>query len=162
MSIVEIVSETPLRLQLVASLRSGQAFESLETILDEVPVRLRFEQPQPSGKSPWQVIEHMRLSLEDLAAYIDNEHGTYKSKIWPDDFWPRSAGPVSESGWDESVAELFRARQRVEDLIMDPSRDLFAPFRWHHGHTLLRQALIAIEHTAYHCGELVEISAQVE
>jgi hypothetical protein len=56
------------------------------------------------------------------------------------------------------VEGLFHALNQVEGLILDPTRDLLAPLPWSDGHTLLRESLLAIEHTAYHWGELVELT----
>jgi hypothetical protein len=42
-------------------------------------------------------------------------------------------------------------------LVADPSSDLFARIPWGDGQTLLREALLAADHNAYHIGELVVV-----
>lgn len=41
------------------------------------------------------------------------------------------------------------------DLIADPSTDLYARIPHGDGQTILREALLAADHNAYHLGELV-------
>lgn len=105
-------------------------------------------------RSAWQILEHMRRSLEDLSAYSSNFDGGYRELNWPDDYWPSSQGEGDD--WDKSLAGLTEAQSRLEELVA--KGDLTKPFPWEPTHCLLREALLAIEHTAYHAGELVELT----
>jgi hypothetical protein len=44
----------------------------------------------------------------------------------------------------------------MEDLVSQG--DLTKPFPWQPSHCLLREAILAIEHAAYHAGQLVELT----
>ena len=43
----------------------------------------------------------------------------------------------------------------MRELVVDPKSDLFAPFPYGEGQTLLREALQLADHNAYHVGELI-------
>ncbi|HVG32780.1 MAG TPA: hypothetical protein VM911_06865, partial [Pyrinomonadaceae bacterium] len=52
----------------------------------------------------------------------------------------------------------FRADLKaMEELVEDPSIDLFAPIAHGDGQTVLREALLVADHNAYHLGALVTI-----
>jgi len=76
---------------------------------------------------------------------------------WPDDYWPPTPEPPSAKAWDESVTQFKRDRAALKRLTTDPKIDLEA--RIPHGgkpsQTYLRAVLLAIDHSAYHVGELV-------
>ncbi len=141
----------------MAALRGGQAYDTVEQILGEVPEGKRYVRSDGMERSAWQILEHMRLALEDLFAYSTNFDGQYRELNWPDDYWPSSLG--SGDDWDKSLAGLAIAQGRMEELILNG--DLVAPFPWEMGHCLLREAILAIEHAAYHSGELVELTRKL-
>jgi hypothetical protein len=43
----------------------------------------------------------------------------------------------------------------MQKLVEDPQADLFKPFPWGDGQTLLRESLLLADHNAYHLGELL-------
>ena len=147
-----------IRRQILAALRGGQAYDTLEEILKEVPEPKRFARPSEGGHSAWEIVEHMRLSLADLAAYTKDADGSYVEKKWPDEYWPKSQPAPSEDRWQESVKSCLEARREVERLAMDESRGLCDPLHLNDSHTLLRELLLAIDHSAYHLGEIVELT----
>ncbi len=50
----------------------------------------------------------------------------------------------------------FRADLNTfEKLIRDPAHDLFKPFPWGDGQTLLREALLLADHNSHHLGQLL-------
>ncbi len=100
----------------------------------------------------------MRFTLEDLVAYSTNSAGAYQAPSWPDDYWPASLGEGDD--WERSMAGLAKAQTQMEDLIA--KGDLTRPFPWEPSHNLLREAILAIEHAAYHAGELVELTRRLK
>ena len=150
------------RKQLAGALRGGQAFDKPKAIFEQVLYEHRFSPLNPDGRSPWQIIDHMRLSLEDLIAYIDNEDDSYVVMNWPSDYWSENPEDGGTEEWEEVIEGFFHALNRMEELVLDESRELLKPFAWSDGHTLMREALLAIEHTAYHCGQRVELSEAVD
>jgi len=151
-------NDQAIRSQLVKSLRGGNAFETFDQIIGQIPVDARFEAPDGKGRSAWQIVEHMRRTLEDLIGFIDNADGSYKELNWPEDYWPKDAVPEDSGEWERSIDGFHLAQRRMEQLMLDETRELSEPFPWGEGQTLLHEALLALEHTAYHLGELVELT----
>ena len=56
---------------------------------------------------------------------------------------------------EANVDTVDRTGVEMEALVADPKSDLFTPFPWGDGQTLLREALLAADHNAYHLGQLV-------
>jgi hypothetical protein len=146
-----------IRKELVAALRGGQAYDTVQQIVAEVPEDQRYKCPDGMEHSAWQILEHMRVTLEDLCAYSTNFDGQYRELEWPKDYWPTSFGAGDD--WDNSLAGLARAEAQIEDLVS--TGNLTQPFSWEPSHCLLREIILAIEHAAYHAGELVELTRQL-
>ena len=45
----------------------------------------------------------------------------------------------------------------MAELVRDPKSDLLAPFPHGQGQTLLKEALLVIDHNSYHLGQLVDM-----
>jgi len=146
-----------IRRELIAAMRGGQAYDPVTQILAEVPAAQRYRRSEGMERSAWQILEHMRLTLEDLYAYSTNFDGQYRELDWPDDYWPTSAGEGDD--WERSLAGLAKVQAQMEDLISHG--DLTKPFPWEPSHCLLREAILAVEHAAYHAGELVELTRKL-
>lgn len=145
----------PLRAHLVELLRGGHAHVTFDDATRDLPAKLRGKVPRGSPYSAWQLIEHMRLTQEDILRFSRNTDGTYESPEWPEGYWPSGGAPADDDAW-ESLLRAFRAdRQAMEALVLDPAQDLFTPFPWGEGQTLLREALLVTDHTAYHLGQVV-------
>ncbi len=107
--------------------------------------------------SPWQLVEHMRLAQKDLFEFCVN--GRYSHTLtWPDDYWPKESAPPDEAAWDQSIADYVRDRDTFKDLIRDEAVDLFAIVpTGKPQQTCLRSILLAVDHAAYHVGQLVAV-----
>lgn len=146
-----------IRRELIAAMRGGQAYDPVEQILAEVPEAKRYVRADGMERSAWQILDHMRRTLEDLYAYSTNFDGVYRELAWPDDYWSESAGEGDD--WSNSLAGFREAQAKMEELVAHG--DLLQPFTWEPRHSLLREAILAIEHAAYHSGELVELSRKL-
>lgn len=146
--------ESELRTQLKALLDGGQAHATLDSAVDGLPFALQGQVPAGLPYSPWQLLEHIRIAQRDILEFSNNTDGSYKELKWPDDYWPKSPVPPSETAWDESVAAIHADRAAFEQLL--ESSDLTEPFPWGDGsQNLLREALLIADHEAYHAGELI-------
>ena len=148
-----------LREQLVAFLRGGQAHADLHAVLDDFPKELRGAKPQGSPYSAWQLLEHIRLALDDLLEFSTDSH--YVTKQWPEDYWPKEEAPATGAAWDASVKALRKGMADFEKLVGDPESNLYATIPWGDGQTLLREVLLAGQHTSYHVGQLVLLRRQL-
>lgn len=147
-----------LRRQLVALLDGGQAHATLDDAVEGFPVKLRGAVPEGLPYSGWQILEHLRITQKDILEFSDNADGSYKELKWPDEYWPKSAEPPSESAWEDSVAEIKADRKAFDKLVHDANdEELIAKFAWGDGQNLLREALLIADHNAYHVGELIVV-----
>ncbi|MFD2513320.1 DinB family protein [Pontibacter locisalis] len=145
--------EKALRDHLVKLLRGGQAYQPLATLLQDLKAEIAGKTVQELPYTIWQLVEHMRLTLEDILEFIQNPN--YKEPTWPDDYWPKEKAPADQAALDTSIKAISAGMEEMIQLVQDPSNDLFKPFPHGDGQTLLREALLIAEHNAYHVGEVI-------
>ena len=142
-----------LREQLVELLRGGHAHATFDRIVEGFPAEKFAIRPPGMAHSGWELLEHMRIAQNDILQF--SESADYVSPGWPDEYWPSSQGPADAREWDNSV-RLFREDLKTfETLVKNTQRDLFRPFPWGDGQTLLREALLIADHNSYHLGQLL-------
>ena len=146
-----------LRRELVFQLRSGHAHAPLDQVVKGFSADKRGVVPKGLPYSGWQLLEHIRLALEDMVEFSANKDGRYKEKRWPQDYWPKSAEPPSQGAWEKSVRQIEAEIEKFAELISDSKADLFKPFPWGDGQTLFKEACQIMDHNAYHLGELVTV-----
>jgi len=145
--------DKPLRDHLVALLQGGHAHATFDATVADLAPKLRGARPAGAPHSPWQLLEHLRLAQEDILEFSrDPKHVSPK---WPEGYWPEEPAPPDAKAWDASVAAFRRDLKAMEKLVADPESDLFTPFPWGDGQTLLRETLLIVDHNAYHLGQLV-------
>ncbi|HVZ39517.1 MAG TPA: DinB family protein [Candidatus Kapabacteria bacterium] len=143
----------PLRSQLQRVLDWHGAHATFEDSVRGVPAELRGASAPGIPHSPWQLLEHLRLTQLDILDFCRNPD--YREQQWPDDYWPASAAPPDGDAWDASVAAFIADREELKRMAGDPSIDLFAPIPHGNGQTILRELLLVVDHNAYHVGQLV-------
>jgi len=142
-----------LRQQLTKMIDWNEAHADLSATVDGFPPKLRGQVPEGFPHSAWQLLEHIRIALWDIVEF--SRDAKHKSPKWPEEYWPKSAAPPSDKAWDESVKSILKAQEELRDLVRDTSHDLFKPLPHGDGQTLLREVLLAADHSAYHLGQLV-------
>ena len=148
--------DSALRKELVELLRGEHAHVSFAAAIRDVPPRLRGARPDGVEHSLWQLLEHLRLALQDILEFSRNP--SHKSPPWPEGYWPAGgAEPPDGRAWDTAVAACNRDLQAMADLVHDPATDLVAPLPHGKGQTLLREAMLAADHNAYHVGQIVAL-----
>ncbi len=147
--------QEPVRKQLIALLRGGQAHTTFDEAVADLPAKFRSVVPENLPYSAWQLLEHLRITQLDILNFSAPPTGGYQHIKWPDAYWPKSPEPPSDKSWDESIAAIRSDLKRFEAIIESPAADLYKPFRWGDGQNLLREAMLLADHNAYHLGELV-------
>jgi len=109
--------------------------------------------PAGAPHSAWELVEHMRIAQRDILLF--SKSARHVSPKWPEGFWPSAPAPKRKTQWRESVKAFRGDLAAFEKLILDPKRDLYRPFPWGDGQTLLREALLLADHNAWHLGQLV-------
>jgi hypothetical protein len=145
-----------LRSELKKLLDGGQAHATFDDAVKEMPAKLRGKVLKGLPYSAWQIVEHLRIAQLDILDFSRNEDGSYKPRKWPQEYWPKEAGPPSARAWSESIKAIRADREAFEKLLKAATDEqLGSPFDWGEGQTLLREALLMADHMAYHVGELI-------
>src|SRR5256885_10511920 len=72
--------------------------------------------PSAVPYSPWQLLEHLRLTQHDILEFCRNPK--YVEPKWPDDYWPKSDAPRSE----EHTSELQSPCNLVCRLLLEKKK----------------------------------------
>lgn len=132
-----------------------EAHAPFEAAVAGLPVELRGRRPDRFPHSPWELVEHIRRTQADLVDFMVN--AAYTAPSWPEDYWPPGPVPPAEDAWDASLLGIGRDRTRLQALATHEVPDLTARIPWGEGQTYLRTILVALDHTAYHVGQLVAV-----
>ena len=146
-------NEEALRTQVVKLLKGGDAHATFEHATKNFPADLQGKRPEGAEHSPWEVLEHLRIAQWDILDFSRNPE--YKAREWPKEYWPETQAPPSKSAWTKSVKAFQTDLQAMCELVADEKTDLFAKIPHGDGQTILREALVAADHNAYHLGEMV-------
>jgi hypothetical protein len=149
------MSTPSLREQITALLSWEDAHTSFDAAVTDLPVELRGKQPQGLPYSPWQLVEHLRITQHDILDFCSNPD--YVELDWPDDYWPLSASPPDPAAWAKSIRAFQNDRKALQALGANPTITLESSIPHGKGQTYLRELLLAADHAAYHVGELVVV-----
>jgi hypothetical protein len=141
--------------QLVALLRGGQAHVTFDDAVKDFPAEQRGIVSEGLPYSAWQILEHIRITQQDILRFSAPPTGGYQAMEWPEAYWPETVAPPSAKAWDESLHAVRRDLESFIAIITKPGVDLYKAFRWGEGQNLLREAMLIADHTSYHLGELV-------
>jgi len=146
-------NENALRQHVLELLAGGHAHVDLKTALAEFPPRLRGKKPRGAPHTAWQLLEHIRIALWDILEFSRN--AKHVSPKWPEGYWPKTEAPPSAAAWDTSIRKVRADQKAMERLVSSKKTDLFAPIPHGTGQAVLREALLVVDHNAYHIGQLV-------
>jgi uncharacterized damage-inducible protein DinB len=144
-----------LRAQLVKLLNWEDAHTSFDSAVADLPVQVRSQRPAGLPYSPWQLMEHLRITQHDILDFCLNPQ--YAELNWPNDYWPASAAPPDARAWAQSIAAFQRDRAALQQLADNLEIELESPIPHGTGQTYLRELLLAADHAAYHVGELIVV-----
>ena len=132
-----------------------QAHANLDSAIANLPAELRGRRADGLPHSVWELVEHIRLAQHDLLDFCVNDR--YEAPAWPDDYWPSSPEPESESAWAAAIDQIHRDTATFAALTTDTSRDLTAKIPQGTGQTYLRTILLAMDHTSHHVGQIIDV-----
>ena len=150
-----ITQSTSVRDHIAKMLDWGETHAQFDAAVADLAPALQGKQPAGLPYSPWQLLEHMRITQHDILDFCVNPQ--YQEISWPDDYWPKDPAPPSKSAWQTSVEQFKHDRSALQQLANDPSIDLEATVPHGKGETYLRELLLAADHTAYHLGQLIVV-----
>jgi hypothetical protein len=142
-----------LREHLLNLLRGGGAHLDFEAAVAGLPAELRGARVAGAPHTPWRLVEHMRIAQWDILEFSRNPK--HVSPTFPDGYWPDGDAPPNAAAWERCLAAFRADLKAMQDLVANPSTDLFARISHGEGQTILREALLVADHNAYHLGQLV-------
>lgn len=140
-----------LREQVLALLRGGNAHMLLEDAIADFPLDRINERPPNVPYSPWQLLEHIRLTQEDILEFTRDPG--WVSAPWPEGYWPAPDEAADPERWNATINALRHNLGEMQQLVADPANSLTDDLPHAPGYTLLREALLVADHNAYHLGE---------
>jgi hypothetical protein len=143
----------PLRQHLLDLLRGRNAHADFDTVLADVPARMRGVKPPGAPHTAWQLLEHMRIAQWDILEF--SRDAKHKSPSWPEGYWPKTEAPPNAASWNNSLRSFRADLKAMAKLVADKQTDLFAPIPHGSGQTVLREALLIADHNSYHLGQMV-------
>jgi hypothetical protein len=149
------MTRDPLRHHLVRLLAWRDAHVSYDAAVADVPAEVRGVRPDGLPYSPWELLEHLRITQRDILEFCVNPK--YAERKWPEEYWPGDAAPARADAWEQSIAAYHADRDELARLAADPAVDLFARIPHGSGQTYLRELLLVADHNAYHVGEMVTV-----
>ena len=147
--------DAALRKHLVELLKGGEAHVGFSDALADFPADKRVAAAQGLPHTAWQLLEHIRIAQGDILEFSrDPKH---VSPEFPQGYWPKSTTAPDDAAWNKSVQAVHNDLRAMIELVSSPRSDLYAPFSWGQGQTLLREALLLADHNAYHVGQLIDL-----
>ena len=140
---------------LVDLIEKGNAHTSLDHALENIPFSSLGEKPGGLPYSTWQLAEHIRIAQWDILEFSRNSK--HVSPKWPDGYWPKETAPKSEDAWKKCIQQIQADRASFTELIKDAGNNLYKPFEYGNGQSLLKEALVLADHNSYHTGEIIMI-----
>ena len=140
----------------VSSLGWEEGHASLDSAVKGLAPALRGKRPEGYPHSPWELVEHIRITQRDLLDFCRDPD--YVEKLeWPRDYWPTSPEPLSTAAWDKTIADYKSDREAFARFVTETDVDLTAKIPHGKGQTYLRSILLAVDHASYHVGQLVSV-----
>ena len=146
-----MVDDSLVRRQLVALLNERQAHLTFADAIEKFPMDRINECPPNLTYSPWELLEHIRLTQWDILDFIRNPNYQYMN--WPADYWPPKGTPASEEMWQKTVQCYQNDLDELVTIVNHPATDLYGDLPHAAGYTILREIQVVADHTAYHIGE---------
>jgi len=146
-----MADDKALREQLATFLQGDQAHMSLADAVKGFPVKDMNVRPRNVPYTFWHLLEHIRIAQWDIVEFIKNPN--YEELKFPDDYWPKKNAKATKKDWDHTLAQYASGLREMIAIVKDPKTDLHARIPHGDGQTILREAVLIVDHNAYHIGE---------
>jgi len=147
--------QSSLRSHIVEQLTGQNAHAGLQKSIEGLERKDLGVVPEGCAHSVWMLVEHIRIAQYDVLDFSRNPN--YKPLSWPDEYWPENPSPADQSEWNRTVSSIHKDRQQMVNLVEDTENDLLEPFPHGNGQTLFREAMLIVDHNAYHIGQIVQL-----
>lgn len=140
-----------LRAHLLELLEGKFAHIDVESAFERFPIEKMNARIENFPHTAWHLLEHIRIAQWDILEF--SRDSNHESPEFPDGYWNLSEG--TKEDWKKSAAQVLKNLQEIRDLVSDEKNDLFKKIPHGDGQTLLRETLLASDHTAYHLGQIM-------
>jgi|SRR5690554_68550 len=148
--------ERNIRERLVKHLDGGEAFMPVTKMLELISFDDINSRPSNLPYSFYELFFHITFTQKDIVKFTCSDD--YTKPKWPEYYWPREKVCRSKEDWESLKAEYTTDRERLKDFLSDDSNNLTEAVKnGKDEQTLLREALLVIEHTSYHTGQMMVI-----
>ena len=142
--------DASLRAHVLKLLRGGDAHLYFDDLNEGFPIDRCGEKILGLPYTAWQVLEHLRIAQWDIIEFARDAE--YVSPEFPEGYWPKENG--NPELWVSTLAKVREDLNKIIAMVSDTNNDLFEPIPHGTGQTLLRQALLIVDHNSYHLGSL--------
>ena len=136
---------------LLVTFLEGEAHLSLADAVKGFPVKDMNVRPRKIPYTFWHLLEHIRIALWDIVDFVKNPD--YEELRFPQDYWPAKNAKATRGKWLDTIARIEADRREMIAIIKDPNTDLHAKIPHGDGQTILREAILIVDHNSYHIGE---------
>lgn len=143
-----------LRHEIAALLRGGNAHVG-HGALDGIPPDRVNERVDGLPHSLWDLVYHIWFAQHDILVFTLRPDAP--THDWPADYWPDH--DATPEAWADTVRAIGSDRDRL--LGLAETGDLTAELPHAPGYTLLRELLLAADHTSHHLGQIVSLRRQL-
>jgi len=141
---------------IASSLDWEQAHSKLESVVKGLASSLQGVRPAGYPHSAWELLEHIRITQNDLLEFCQNPE--YEEKLaWPQDYWPPTPAPPTADAWEKTISDYRRDREAFARFTKESKLDLTEKIPRGTGQTYLRTILVAVDHASYHVGQIVSV-----
>ncbi len=78
-------------------LKGEGAHLDFDAVVKDLPVALRGKKPKDTAHSPWQLLEHLRITQADVLAFLRNPK--HVSPALPAGYWPGTQDKKNFNAW---------------------------------------------------------------
>jgi hypothetical protein len=149
------MDESAVRAHLAKALDWRGAHMSFDQAVKGFPKELMGTRVPGLAHTAWQILYHLRITQWDILEFVRDP--AHESPQWPEGYWPPDGEQPSPEQWADAVGSFQADLKAMIELVRDPRNDLLAPIPHGEGQSLLREALLVIDHNSYHVGQLVDL-----
>ena len=149
-----MANDNSLRDHLLYLLNGDGAHIDFDSAIKDLPADLRGKKPAGGAHSPFEIVEHLRITQSDVLESIRNAN--HASPEFPAGYWPAPESPATAKAWDKSV-DGFRADHQALVKMVSNSNGLLSPIAHSEGQTVFRRLAMLADHNSYHLGQLVVV-----
>lgn len=148
-------NQSRLRELLLEQLTGKNAHVDFERAIKGLGLEEVGRKPDSFPHTVWELVEHIRIAQHDIVAF--SQSADYTSPPWPEGYWPDTEKPENKLQWEKSVAAVKNDHQIMVQMIKNKENDLLRTIPHGDGQTLFREAMLIVDHNAYHIGQIVQM-----